>query len=92
MNKSELTKEIVSRSQYNLSNAIVEDVINCFINIIKDEVVDGHKVQLVGFGTFEQGHRSERIGKNPNTGKDMVIPACNVPKFKPGKTFKDALK
>ena len=92
MNKSELTKAIVAKSQYNLSNAVVEDVINCFINIVKDEVADGNKVQLIGFGTFEQGHRSERIGKNPQTGADMVIPSCNVPKFKPGQAFKDAVK
>ena len=92
MNKSELAKAMADKSQYDISAAVAEDLINCFMNIVKDEVVDGHKVQLIGFGTCEQGHRSERVGKNPQTGADMVIPACNVPKFKPGQAFKDAVK
>lgn len=92
MNKSELAKAMADKSQYDISAAVAEDLINCFMNIVKDEVVDGHKVQLIGFGTFEQGHRSERVGKNPQTGADMIIPSCNVPKFKPGQAFKDAVK
>ena len=92
MNKSELAKAMIEESQYDISAAVAEDLINCFIGIIKNEVANGGKVQLIGFGTFEQGHRSERTGKNPQTGVDMIIPACNVPKFKPGKSFRDLLK
>lgn len=92
MNKSELAKAMADKSQYDISAAVAEDLINCFMGVVKDEVANGGKVQLIGFGTFEQGHRSERTGKNPQTGADMVIPACNVPKFKPGQAFKDALK
>ena len=92
MNKSELAKAIVEESQYDISAAVAEDLINCFMEVVKNEVANGRKVQLIGFGTFEQGHRSERTGRNPQTGTDMVIPACNVPKFKPGQAFKDAVK
>ena len=92
MNKSELAKAMSDKSQYEISAAVAEDMINCFMNIVKEEVSNGNKVQLVGFGTFEQVHRSERAGRHPQTGKDMIIPACNVPKFKPGQAFKDAVK
>lgn len=91
MNKSELAKAIAEKSQYNVSAAVAEDMVNAFINVVKDTVVDGGKVQLVGFGTFEKGHRAERTGKNPQTGEEITIPECDVPKFKPGKAFKDAM-
>ena len=92
MNKAELAKVIAEESQYDISAAVAEDLINCFMNIVKGEVAKGNNVQLVGFGTFEKGHRSERIGKNPQTGEPLTIPACDVPKFKPGKAFKDIVR
>ena len=88
MNKAETVKSTQAKSQYNLSQAVVEDVINCFLKTVKEEVAAGNKVQLVGFGTFEKGHRSERKGKNPQTGEEMIIPAKDVPKFSAGKDFK----
>ena len=88
MNKAESVKAVQAKSQYNLSQAVVEDVINCFLQTVKEEVAAGGKVQLVGFGTFEKGHRSERKGKNPQTGEEMIIPAKDVPKFTAGKSFK----
>ena len=47
------------------------------------------KIQLVGFGTFEVSERAERTGRNPQSGKEMVIPASKAPKFKAGKALKD---
>ena len=44
---------------------------------------------LVGFGTFEVSERAERTGRNPQSGKEMVIPASKAPKFKAGKALKD---
>ena len=49
----------------------------------------GEKIQLVGFGTFEVSERAERTGRNPQSGKEMVIPASKAPKFKAGKALKD---
>lgn len=88
MNKAESVKAVQAKSQYNVSQAVVEDVINCFLQTVKEEVASGGKVQLVGFGTFEKGHRSERKGKNPRTGEEMTIAAKDVPKFTAGKSFK----
>ena len=91
MNKSELAKEIATRSQYDITATVAEDMINCFMDSVIDEVSAGGKVQLVGFGTFETSNRTERTCKNPQTGEQMTVPACTVPKFKAGKAFKEAV-
>ena len=52
----------------------------------------GNKVTLVGFGTFSVGKRAARKGRNPRTGETIKIKASKSPKFKAGKTFKDAVK
>ena len=49
------------------------------------------KVQFVGFGSFEVAERAGRVGRNPQTGEPMHITAAKVPKFKPGKAFKEAV-
>lgn len=91
MNKSELAKAIADQSTYNVSNGCVEDILNTAMKVIKEEVAAGNDVQLIGFGTFTSAKRAEREGKNPQTQQPMVIPACKVPKFRPGKAFKDAV-
>lgn len=45
----------------------------------------------IGFGTFETRDRTERVGKNPQNGKEVTIPACKVPAFKAGKALKGAV-
>ena len=92
MNKTELAKAIVAENSYNITQACAEEMVNSFMGIVKREVAAGNPVQLIGFGTFTSAQRAERTGKNPKNGEDMVIPACTVPKFKPGKAFKDAVK
>ncbi len=49
------------------------------------------KVTLVGFGTFVKIRRKARKGRNPQTGEPLKIKACNVVKFRPGKTLKDSI-
>lgn len=92
MNKTELAKAMADKSTYNVSAAVAEDMVNAFMAVVKEEVAKDGKVQLIGFGTFESADRAARTGKNPQTGEPLEIPACKVPKFKPGKAFKDALK
>ena len=92
MNKTELAKAIVAENSYNITQACAEEMVNSFMNIVKREVGAGNPVQLIGFGTFTTAQRAERTGKNPQTGAEMIIPACTVPKFKPGQAFKDAVK
>ena len=90
MNKVELIGAVASKSE--ISKKDVEKVINAFTNVVADALVDGDKVQLVGFGTFEVVERAERLGRNPATGEAMTITASKSPKFKAGKALKDAIK
>lgn len=90
MNKVELIGAVASKSE--ISKKDVEKVINAFTNVVADALVDGDKVQLVGFGTFEVVERAERQGRNPATGETITIAASKSPKFKAGKALKDAVK
>jgi len=65
----------------------VDAVFDGIINSLKK----GDEVRLVGFGTFAVTERAASEGRNPRTGEKIDIPASKQPKFKPGKTFKDAL-
>ena len=87
MNKTELVAAMAKET--NLSKKDVEAVLKSFIDVVSEELKKGEKVQLVGFGTFEVSERAERTGRNPQTRKEMVIPASKAPKFKAGKALKD---
>lgn len=90
MNKVELIGAVASKSE--ISKKDVEKVINAFTNVVADALANGDKVQLVGFGTFEVVERAERQGRNPATGDTITIPSSKSPKFKAGKSLKDAVK
>lgn len=90
MNKVELIASLAIKTGVTKKDA--EATLVAFQDIVKDELLSGGKVQLVGFGTFEVAERAEKKGRNPKTGEALVIPASRVPKFKPGKTFKDLFK
>lgn len=61
------------------------------IDTIINTVAEGEKIQIAGFGTFEQRQRNARTGCDPRTGKSIEIPASKVPAFKAGKGFKDVV-
>ena len=87
MNKTELVAAIAEQTE--LSKKDAEKALKAFTDIVADELKKGEKVQLVGFGTFEVSERSEREGRNPQTGETMKIAASKAPKFKAGKVLKD---
>lgn len=87
MNKTELINAMVAKN--GLSKKDNEKALAAFISVVSEEMKNGNKVPLVGFGTFEVSERAAREGKNPATGKKITIPASKVPKFKAGKTLKD---
>ncbi len=89
MNKTELIAAIAGRAE--ISKKDTELALKAFVDVVTDELKNGEKVQLVGFGTFETSARSAREGRNPHTGEAMKIAACVAPKFKAGKALKDAL-
>jgi DNA-binding protein HU-beta len=90
MNKAELIENIAKVTQ--LTKVDAESVLNSAIDIIKKSVKKGDDVTLIGFGTFTKSKRKARMGRNPQTGKEIKIPAMNVPKFRPGREFKDTVR
>ena len=90
MNKAQLVEQ-VSRAT-TLTKTDVETVLNSSFELIKKSVKKGDDVTLVGFGTFTKSKRKARAGRNPQTGKEIRIPAMTVPKFRAGKEFKNAVR
>lgn len=90
MNKTELIAVMSERAEISKKDA--EKALTAFTNVVTDALVDGDKVQLVGFGTFEVVERAARTGRNPQTGETIEIGASKSPKFKAGKVLKDAVK
>ena len=89
MNKMELVAAVAEQAEISKKDA--EKAVKAFTDVIADELKNGGKVQLVGFGTFEVSERAAREGRNPQSGKMMQIPASKAPKFKAGKALKDML-
>lgn len=90
MNKAELVSAISTRTK--LNKVQVENYLNCTLEIIQKMVSQGEEVKLVGFGTFCKTERKPKTGRNPKTGQTYKIPTTQVPRFKPGKDFKDLVK
>jgi DNA-binding protein HU-beta len=90
MNKQQLIEKIAAET--NCSKAQTEALLNCAFENIKKAVKKGDDVKLVGFGTFTKAKRKARIGRNPQTGKAIKIPAAWAPKFRAGSDFKALVK
>ncbi len=90
MNKAQLVEKVAQRTLLTKSQS--EQVLDAALEIISKVVSKGDEVKIVGFGTFSRGTRKARPGRNPKTGTVIEIPATRVPKFKPGKDFRDLVK
>ncbi len=89
MNKTELVAAMAD--QAGLSKKDAEKALKAFVDVVTAELKKGEKIQLVGFGTFDVSKRAARMGRNPQTGKEMKIAASKAPKFSAGKALKDAV-
>ena len=89
MNKAELITAMSEKAE--LSKKDAEKALKAFTDVVAEELKKGEKIQLVGFGTFEVSERAARTGRNPQSGKEMKIPASKAPKFKAGKALKDMI-
>ena len=90
MNKEELVQEIAKKA--NVTQKEAAEVLGAWVDTIQKTVAKGKKVTLVGFGTFEARKRAARVGRNPQTGKELKIAAKTVPAFSAGKNFKELVK
>ncbi|MBK5274307.1 MAG: HU family DNA-binding protein [Desulfuromonadales bacterium] len=89
MTKAELISAVAAKA--GLKKVEAEKAVAAFIATVTEGLKKGDKLSLVGFGTFSTAKRAARKGQNPQTGKKINIPAATVPKFKPGKSLKEAV-
>ena len=90
MNKGELIEAVATDA--GISKALAGKVLDSAIDAITKSLSKGDRVALVGFGTFSVSSRKARSGRNPQTGKEIRIPATKVAKFKAGNKLVQAVK
>ena len=87
MNKAELVAAVAAKTGDTKKAA--EASVDAIVSVIKEALMEGDKVQLVGFGSFEVRKRAARKGRNPQTKEEIKIPASKAPVFKAGKQLKE---
>ena len=90
MNKTELVASIAEKTA--LTNRDSERVLAAALDAITESLQNGESVQINGFGTFEVRERAERLGRNPQTGQEIRIPATRTPVLKFSRIFREAVK
>jgi DNA-binding protein HU-beta len=89
VNKSELIDAIATTAQ--ISKATAGKALDATMAAVTGALKKGDMVTLVGFGTFYVAERAARNGRNPRTGATIKIKAAKMPKFRAGKSLKDAV-
>jgi len=89
MNKADLVEEVAN--QTGLTKKVSREAVDAIISAITDSLAGRERVTLVGFGTFQVMERKARRGVNPQTRKSIQIPTKKVPKFRPGKSLREAV-
>lgn len=85
MTKAEIVSEIAQKT--GIEKVAIQATVEEFMNVIKDSVAEGDSVYLRGFGSFIIKRRAEKTGRNISKNTSIIIPAHNIPAFKPAKTF-----
>jgi len=89
MNKADLIEHIAQSAD--ISRSAAERAVDAVVVAVKASLKKGQTVTLAGFGTFHAAQRDARTGRNPRTGEAISIRAARVPKFRAGKSLKDAI-
>ena len=90
MTKTQLVDVVSEKS--GTTKAAAARAVDAFVEGVSAALAKGEKVVLTGFGTFEVRQRAARMGRNPQTGAPLHIPATKTPAFKAGKGLKDAVR
>jgi len=90
MTKQDLIERVAS--QVGLTKADAGRALEAVLGAIESTLARGEKVTVTGFGTFEVRQRAARMGRNPQTGAPIHIPATKTPAFRAGKGLKDAVR
>ena len=89
MTKAEVVNEIVRST--GLEREAVLQTVEQFMSVVKDSLANGENVYLRGFGTFAIKRRAEKTARNITKGETVIVPAHNIPFFKPSPDFKEML-
>ena len=89
MTRAELIVAVADKAKVDRKTA--EKTVAATFETIRQALIEGDKVQVLGFGTFENRTRAPRKGRNPRTGEEIEIQASKLPSFKAGKTLKEAV-
>lgn len=90
MTKAEIVTEIANKT--GIEKVAVQATVEAFMETVKDSMIKGDNVYLRGFGSFTIKRRAEKTGRNISKNTTIIIPAHNIPSFKPAKTFVNEVK
>ncbi len=90
MTKAEIVSEIAVKT--GIEKVAIQAIIEEFMGVVKEHMAQGENVYLRGFGSFIIKRRAEKIGRNISKNTSVVVPAHNIPAFKPAKPFMEEVK
>jgi len=90
MTRSDLVEELAARFKQ-LTHRDAESAVKAILDAMSDALMQGHRIEIRGFGSFSVSRRPPRIGRNPRTGESVTVPEKRVPHFKPGKALREAV-
>jgi integration host factor subunit beta len=90
MVKSEMVQAI-KKKMPDLQEKDVESALNCIVNHMVDTLVNGERIEIRGFGSFDIRLRSPRLARNPKTGESVQLAAKAAVHYKPGKEMRDCV-
>ncbi|MCF8168001.1 MAG: integration host factor subunit beta [Rhodoferax sp.] len=90
MTRSDLVEELANQFTQ-LTHRDTEFAVKAILDAMNDALVQGHRIEIRGFGSFSINRRPPRLGRNPRTGESVAIPEKRVPHFKPGKALRVAV-
>ena len=90
MTKAEIVADIANKT--GIEKVAVQATVKAFMETLKNSMIHGQNVYLRGFGSFIIKKRAEKTGRNISKNTTIIIPAHNIPAFKPAKTFVNKVK
>jgi len=90
MTKAEIVADVANKT--GVEKVAVQSVVEAFMETVKSSMMNGENVYLRGFGSFTIKRRAEKTGRNISKNTTLIIPAHNIPAFKPAKTFVNQVK
>lgn len=90
MNRSDLIARLADRFSQ-LTQRDAEFAVKTILDAMSDSLARGHRIEIRGFGSFSISRRPPRMGRNPRSGEQVLIPEKLVPHFKPGKALREGV-